>query len=128
MTRNNSSDYVQAVLNIDYTRRALLGRLPRDKLETSLWLSPGAVNTECKPGMFAGLPTTIVVAGNAEYTLDGMRAVKDRLAQDLGEDKCTYVEVSDSSHDFFLMTWHQPERTQILQRLAEWVHRLASRA
>ncbi|RDX57561.1 hypothetical protein OH76DRAFT_1425581 [Lentinus brumalis] len=78
--------------------------------------------------MFAGLPTTIVVAGGAEYTLDGMRVVKDRLAQDSGEDKCTYVEVPDASHDFFLMTWHEPERTQILQRLAGWVHQLTSRA
>ncbi len=46
VTRNNSSDYVQGVLDTDYTRRAQLGRLPHDKLGTSLWLSPGAVNTE----------------------------------------------------------------------------------
>lgn len=61
VTRNNSSDYVQAVLDTDYTGRALLGRLPHDKLETSLWLSPGAAHAEWKPGMFAGLQRTIVV-------------------------------------------------------------------
>ncbi|RPD61110.1 alpha/beta-hydrolase [Lentinus tigrinus ALCF2SS1-7] len=122
MTRNYSSDYVQAVVDPDYTGRALLGQLPRDKLQTSLWLSPGAVHAEWKPGAFTGLPRTIVVAGGAEYTLDGMRVIRDRLAKDLAEGKFTYIEVPDAAHDFFLMTWHEPERTQTLQRLAEWVH------
>ena len=122
VTRNRSSDYVQAVMDVDYTGRALLGRLPPGTLRTSLWFSPGAASAEWQPGAFAGLPKTIVVAGGAEYTLDGMRVIGDRLSADLGEDKLTYVEVPDAAHDFFLMTWHEPERTQALQRLARWVH------
>lgn len=50
-----------------------------------------------------------------------MRVVKDRLAEDLGNDLFTYVEVPGAAHDFFLMIWHEPERTQTLQMLSEWI-------
>lgn len=118
--RNSRSDYVQAMMQGGYIPRALLGSLSEDALRTNSWLSPGSVDVKWERGMLFGIPPTIMTAGDAEYTLDSMRKVRDALAEDMGE-AFTYLEILDATHDYFLMPWHEPERTQVFKKLGEWL-------
>ena len=38
-----------------------------------------------------------------------MRTFRDRLIEDIGEEKVTYIKYPDAFHDFLLMTWFEPE-------------------
>ncbi|KAI9061124.1 alpha/beta-hydrolase [Trametes sanguinea] len=122
--RNALSDFVQGIVEIDYTARALRGQLPEDFVRKSLWISPGSRDAEWKPGTFSGLPPTMILAGEAEQTLDGMLAVRDRMLQDMGKERLTYVEIPDAAHDILMMKWYEPERTEALVKVAEWVDSL----
>ncbi|KAI9061123.1 alpha/beta-hydrolase [Trametes sanguinea] len=122
--RNALSDFVQGIVEIDYTARALRGQLPEDFVRKSLWISPGSRDAYWKPGAFAGLPPTMMLAGGAEQILDSILAVRDRMLQDLGKERLTYVEIPDAAHDILMMKWHEPERTEALVKIAEWVDRL----
>ncbi|CDO74480.1 hypothetical protein BN946_scf184979.g35 [Trametes cinnabarina] len=109
---NARSDFVQPVVNSGYTRRALLGDLPSEEFAAkSVWISPGSRVAEWEPGMFAGVPRTVMVAGGAECTLDLMHAARDRLLRDLGGGRFEYIEVPDATHDFLPKKWHEPERS-----------------
>ena len=127
MTRNASSDYPQPFIDSGYTARALVGSLPPEFARSS-WISPGAasgpdpkLDDEHRAGLFAGLPPTFMVAGGAEYTLDGMIIARERLERDMGKDRVTWMEVPDAAHDLLIMTWHEPERTEVLKEIAAWV-------
>ncbi|CDO74475.1 hypothetical protein BN946_scf184979.g30 [Trametes cinnabarina] len=122
--RNVRSDFVETVMEVDYTPRALRGNMPEDFVRKSLWISPGSREAEWKPGAFSGLPPTFILAGEAEQTLDGMHAVRDLLLQDIGEERLTYVEMPDTAHDIILFKWFEPERTQSLVKIAEWAQKL----
>ncbi len=89
--------------------------------ERSLWISPGSLKSEWQRGMFAGMPPTIVVTGDAEYTLDPMLMARDRLLEDLGQGRVTHVDIPDAAHDPVVMRWHEPERSIVLQELAAWI-------
>ena len=120
MRRHARSDFVEAILMSGYTRRALLGRLPEETAATSIYISPGSQRLPITPGMFAGLPRTCIVAGGAEQTLDPMRVLKDRMAEDLG-DRVLWIETPDATHDFFTASWHEPERTNTLKEVGAWL-------
>ncbi|OSC98290.1 alpha/beta-hydrolase [Trametes coccinea BRFM310] len=122
--RNALSDFVQGIVEIDYTARALRGQLPDDFVRKSLWISPGSRDAEWKQGTFSGLPLTMILAGGAEQTLDGMLAVRDRMLQDMGKERLTYVEILDAAHDILMMKWFEPERTEAFVKVAEWVDSL----
>ncbi|KAI0331841.1 alpha/beta-hydrolase [Cubamyces sp. BRFM 1775] len=124
-SRNAKADFVEGVMESGYTPRALCGpALPLEFAKTSAWISPGSRVAEWAPEMFAGLPRTLIVAGAAEQTLDGMRTIRERLVKAMGEEKVVYIEVPDVPHDLFLMSWCEPERTETLVRTGEWVRSL----
>lgn len=122
--RNAKADFVEGVIESGYTPRALCGTLPLEFARTSAWISPGSRETEWTPETFAGLPPTLIVAGDAEQTLDGMRTIRERLVKTLGEEKVAYIEVPDAPHDIFLLNWYEPERTETLVKSGEWVRSL----
>ena len=125
IARNARDCIVGYVFECGYARRALVGSLPEDVAATSAWISPGALNAEWRPGMFGGFPRTIMIAGGVECNLDAMRQARDRLVQDNGEERVTYVEFPDALHDFLLFGGvHDPERTDALHALGAWVQTL----
>lgn len=119
--RNMHTDFVYPILATGYTLRALAGRMPEEIITTSAYLSPGSAAFEHTPGMFTGMPRTCIVAGNKEQTLDPMITLRDRLKKDMGEDMVTYIEERDATHDCVAWAWQEPERGNVLKKMADWV-------
>jgi len=121
MKKNASSDFVYPILASSYTLRALLGNLPEADAAQNSWVAPGSLLFNHTPGFFGGLPKTCIVTGGAEQTLDAMVILRERLEKDLGKSNVKYLEQPDGTHDFLAFSWHEPERTQALGDIAQWV-------
>ncbi|THH09623.1 hypothetical protein EW146_g8636 [Bondarzewia mesenterica] len=121
MEKNSASDFVHAIFTSGYTFRALQGRLPDDEVATNAWISPASLKLPSTHGVFTGFPKTCIVSGGAEMTLDPMRTLRDRMVADMNPKAVTYIEVPDSTHDFFTATWHEPERTNTLKEVGAWI-------
>jgi len=88
------------------------------------YLSPASISPDIESTIsFKGFPETFLVSGGAERIRDAVRTLKERMVRDLGEDKVTAYEAPDGVHDFLAFTWHEPERTEVLELLSSWVDR-----
>ncbi|KZT01805.1 alpha/beta-hydrolase [Laetiporus sulphureus 93-53] len=120
MQCNSDSDIVTWFLG-GYGTRALLGNLPESDACDNSWISPGSAKLPHVEGCFSGMPPTLIMGGDAEMTLDSMKALRDRLVADNGEKKVTYVEVADTTHIVMCMKWHEPQKTVAYEEFATWV-------
>ncbi|KAI0800115.1 alpha/beta-hydrolase [Fomes fomentarius] len=105
-----------------YGIMGLLGPMELEVAQTNRYLSP--VSLRCMPtseeaGLFKGFPETYVVAGGAERLLDDSKALAERMRKD----GVTVTEdiSPDGVHDFVIFRWHEPERTDTLKRVAQWL-------
>ncbi|KAJ7588054.1 Alpha/Beta hydrolase protein [Mycena floridula] len=121
MEGNSGTDFVHPIFRSCFTYRALQGRLPDDELATNSWISPASLKITDTRGIFHGFPKTLIVSGAVEMTLDPMRTLYDRMVIDIGKEGVRYLEVPNSTHDFMTQTWHEPERTDTLKVIGEWV-------
>jgi acetyl esterase/lipase len=138
MRRNASADAAFIFFNSGYSARSILGALHPSTLHTNPYLSPASLelklpsskdsdaHSDSITGLFTGFPPTCIVAGGAEATLDSIRTLRDRVRTDIGEGKngVLYLEYEDALHDFLSLEWHQPERGEVLRRLADWLNDL----
>ncbi|CCM01049.1 uncharacterized protein FIBRA_03097 [Fibroporia radiculosa] len=123
MVRNARSDMVAAVMR-GYSTAAILGSLPAREAWENSWISPGSALLPDVKGRFANLPPLLIISGEAEMTLDGMRAVRDRVIADNGADMVTYIEFPDATHYTLANEWHTPESTEGYGLIAEWLEGL----
>ncbi|EMD33262.1 hypothetical protein CERSUDRAFT_126382 [Gelatoporia subvermispora B] len=123
MQRNYYADYVYAVFDSRYTAQALLGALPVQEIYTNAWLSPASLTIDTA-GLFKDFPPTVVVAGEAEVSVDPMRTLRDRLRADNGPETITYLEYEDAFHEFIAMEWFEPQRTRALKDLEAWFEKV----
>ncbi|KAJ7205972.1 alpha/beta-hydrolase [Mycena pura] len=122
--RNARTDFVHPIFTSRFTYRALQGSLPDDEVATNSWISPGSLKIAQPSGIFAAFPRTLIVSGSVEMTLDPIRTLRDRMVDDMGKDRVRYLEVPESTHDFMTQTWHEPERTNTLKLVGNWVDSL----
>lgn len=67
------------------------------------------------------MPPTCIISGGAEQTVDPMRTLRDRIEADTSTDNVLYLEYPDAVHDFIGLTFHEPERTQALSDIKDWL-------
>ena len=121
METNKSTDFVRPIFLNGYTGTSLRGALEESELDTNSWLSPASLKLPRMDGLFANYPPTFILAGGAEQSVDMMHTFRDRLVHDSGKDKVRYIEYPDAIHDWLNFPWHEPERTQALTELDEWL-------
>jgi acetyl esterase/lipase len=115
------------------------GPLGLKALDTSPWTSPASKHvkhvhhvesTATQNGggssqiSFVGFPRTFIVCGGVEYFAPAIRTLKERLAADIGEDEgtgVTYYEAVDAVHDYCMLPWFEPQRTETLKVLGRWI-------
>lgn len=112
----------------DWAKDAFCGPHSREIADTHPYISPASLH----PGFtisFNGFPRTFIAGGGAEVLIDQIRTLKDRMVKDLGEGngvqkrdgKVRYHEAPDAIHDYLVFPWHEPERSDTLRAIAEWV-------
>ncbi|EIM79540.1 alpha/beta-hydrolase [Stereum hirsutum FP-91666 SS1] len=126
MQRNTRTDFVHSIFTSRYTYNALRGNLPSSEIATNSWISPASLKLKDSDtrGIFEGFPRTLIVSGALEMTLDPMRTLRDRMVADMGGNAVRYMEVPESTHDFLIQGWHEPERTETLKEIGRWVEGL----
>ncbi|KAF7346246.1 Alpha/beta-hydrolase [Mycena sanguinolenta] len=124
MRRNSRTDFVLPIFTSRFTYHALRGNLPDDEIATNSWISPGSLKIAHPRGIFTAFPKTFIISGSVEMTLDPMQTLRDRMVEDMGKDLVRYLEVPESTHDFMTQTWHEPERTDTLKEVGNWVDSL----
>ena len=119
---NMHSDYM-SLISPDFARTTstFLGRMGETGARANRYLSPASVCPEMGSVSFEGFPRTLIVSGGAETLQDQIHILRQKMVADLGEDKVELVEFPDAIHDFFVFTWHEPERTQALKGIAAWL-------
>jgi acetyl esterase/lipase len=101
-----------------YAQRAYTGALGVGIADTNRYLSPASKNVTLS---FKGFSPTLIVFGGAEFMADSMRLLKDRMSAAMGPGQVETFEAPDGIHDFISSTWHEPERTEALIKIAEWL-------
>jgi acetyl esterase/lipase len=119
--RNAKSDFVSIVLQSGYTARGLLGNLPETEISQNPYLSPASLDIKDPSGLFTHFPPTCMITGGAEQTLDPMHTLRDRIIRDTSPSNVLYLEYEDAFHDFLLLSIVQPERSQALKSIREWL-------
>nr|VWO94821.1 MARTX [Ganoderma boninense] len=117
ITANRCDDEVLGAYTID----SLRGPLDLEVVRTNRYFSPAALEAQPAEGstLFKGFMETYVVAGGAEKLLDDSKALVERLQADGVK---VHVDISpDAAHDFLCFKWHEPERTETLRRVCQWI-------
>ncbi|KDQ53621.1 hypothetical protein JAAARDRAFT_136948 [Jaapia argillacea MUCL 33604] len=126
-----NSDYILADKygDLAYKRAAIVGPFGLGAAETNRYISPASLhpiaNSNTKGGLFKGFPRTFINAGGAEMLRDQIRTLRKKMVEDMGEGEgkgqVEYYEAPDAIHDYLVFNWHEPERTETLKRIAEWL-------
>jgi acetyl esterase/lipase len=123
---NLASDYLGLPTSPDkkYARGAFLGPLGMDGA-LNRYISPASVDPRMPPVSFVGFPRTLVVSGEAETLVTQIEALVKKMEKDMGpgrdEGQVEYYESPDSVHDHLAIMFHEPERTQTLRVIADWL-------
>ncbi len=96
------------------------GPLGPSAAATNPYLSPATFSSRTNVS-FKGYPRTFILAGGAEVLLDSIRLLRQGMTRDIGADQVTYVEKPLAVHDFLTLMWHEPERTECLKSIAQWI-------
>jgi len=118
---NHTTDHANSMFYgpIGYATKAFVG--PHDA-KTNIYISPASRYPEGKIS-FKGFPRTFINAGGKERLRDPTRLLRDKFIQDLGEENVTYVEPAETVHMYTAFPFMEPERTDTLIQIDEWIRR-----
>ncbi|THG96269.1 hypothetical protein EW145_g7809 [Phellinidium pouzarii] len=88
------------------------------------YISPAYKDSGSRVGLFKDFPPAFISAGGVEILLDSIMTLRDRMVADMGADKVEALVTEDAFHAFMLATSFEPQRTQLLKAIANWVERL----
>ena len=114
-------------LNITSRARTLPSKLnflgPHGFEEANMnrYISPASTAETMEPVSFKGFPRTLIISGGAEVLRDQIRVLRDKMVADMGEGQIQYLEAAASVHDYVVFKWHEPERSETLRVVADWI-------
>lgn len=108
-----------------WCRAAFIGPHGMDAALRNPYISPASLALSADAVRFKGFPKTFIVAGGAERLYDMIVTLKERMVADMGEGsgegQVEFYEAVDAVHDYLLLRWHEPERTETLRAIAKWL-------
>ncbi|EKM59513.1 uncharacterized protein PHACADRAFT_87261 [Phanerochaete carnosa HHB-10118-sp] len=99
----------------------ILGPLGMEAGEANRYISPASTSPKLGKVSFKGFPRTFILSGGAEVMIDQIRVLGARMREDMGMDMVEYVEQPNAMHDFLILPWHEPERTESLRLIGKWL-------
>jgi acetyl esterase/lipase len=119
-----NSDYINTVEgSVNYSKDAFLGPFGMGAASHNRYISPASLHPSMSIS-FEGFPKTFIVAGGAEVLMDQIRTFWMKMVKDMGNENVKYYEAQDAIHDYLLFSWHEPERTNTLVEIAEWIREI----
>ncbi|KAI0093133.1 Alpha/Beta hydrolase protein [Irpex rosettiformis] len=97
-----------------------LGALGHIAGQTNRYISPASQSPSMGHISFKGFPRTFIVNGGSDVLRDQIRVLRDKMEADLGS-KLKFVEFPDAWHDFLCFPEIEPERTEALHLIADWL-------
>ena len=70
---------------------------------------------------FKGFPRTFIDNGTFEIFYDQIRRLRDAMVEDLGAETVTYNEVDGVTHDYLILDWSDPDRTDTSKKILKWL-------
>ena len=120
---NRKYDYIDGTpLVQEYTSWAIGRQMGANIANTSPWISP--ISKHVNGVSFRGFPKTFITAGELEMLKDQITVLKETMERDIGEDHVVYYLAPLAVHDFIMLGWHEPERTDGFKKIAAWVDTL----
>ncbi|KAH7105770.1 Alpha/Beta hydrolase protein [Auriculariales sp. MPI-PUGE-AT-0066] len=125
------SDYAYAFFASLECADALRGEgFTLEEMSRNMWMCPGGrdVPVSQSKGWFTGLGTgrtrTMILAGGAESSLDGMHCLRNRILADLGTEKAdrlVYWEEPDATHDWPNFPIWEPEGARAIRMVTDFI-------
>lgn len=104
---------------VSYCKRAFLGPHGLGMASCNRYISPASLYPSVM-AHFNSFPRTFITAGGAERLLDQIRTLKDKMVADMGADKVTYYEATDTTHDWLAFPW-DPACPATLTAIQQWL-------
>ena len=70
---------------------------------------------------FKGFPRTFIDNGGFEIFYDQIRRLRDAMVEDLGTEMVSYNEVDGVPHNYLIIDWCDPDRTDTSKKILKWV-------
>lgn len=123
MTTNFASDIVDLTnSNFELLRSIFVGPLGSDAAISNHYISPVSSSSQSTDIIsYRGYPRIFILCGGAEVMRDDIRSLRKKMEADLGTDMVTYVEPPDAIHDFLIWPWYEPEWTESLRLIRDWI-------
>ncbi|CAE6424424.1 unnamed protein product [Rhizoctonia solani] len=106
-----------------YSLRALIGPISVKDAGQNAYISPASLRLG-ENGLFNGFPPSYIIGGDAEVLVEQIRLLQSRMKVDMPAGAVIYDEVPDAVHDFVAFTFWEPERSEVLRRIVNWVQAL----
>jgi acetyl esterase/lipase len=120
---NKKYDYIVGTpVNQEYISWAIGRRMGANVVNTNPWISP--ISKHVNGVSFRGFPKTFIAAGGLEVLKDQITVLKEKMEGDIGEENVEFYLAPLAVHDFILLHWHEPERTNGFRKIAAWVSTL----
>ena len=117
---NAKYDYIAtSATRQEYVSWAMGRQMGANIANISPWISP--ISKHIVGVSFKGFPKTFIIAGELELLRDEITTLKELMERDTGEENIEYYLAPLAVHDFVALPWHEPERTDGLQKIAAWV-------
>ncbi|KAG7098676.1 hypothetical protein E1B28_000590 [Marasmius oreades] len=125
LIRNLPSDYlgISAERNHSsgYAGHAFTGPHGLGFADRNPYISPASLKLGDEDVSFTGFPKTFLAVGGAEVLYDQIHTLKERMVRSLGVGKVRWYVAEDGVHDYVALPIHEPERTETLKAIAEWL-------
>lgn len=97
-----------------------IGTLGPSARESNRYISPASQSPAMGDLSFKGFPKTFILSGGSEIIRDQVRVLYEKMRNDLGKD-VEHLEQPDGVHDILAFPWFEPERSDALRSISEWV-------
>lgn len=120
---NKKYDYIVGTpVSQEYINWAIGGRMGMNIVNTNPWIS--SISKHVNGVSFREFSRTLIAAGDLELVRDQIMMLGEKMERNIGAENVEFYLAQLAVHDFILLPWHEPERTNGFEEIAAWVSTL----
>lgn len=120
-----STDFIDVVgpplTSLNPLAANFIGLLGADAGASNRYISPASQAPTMRRVSFQGFPRTFVAYGGSEILKDQIRILCTKMRANMGDDGVEIAELSDAVHNFLVLPFFEPERTDTLRQISRWI-------